>query len=216
MKKDEEKTAERRGNLYFVALAFVSISFGTLMPLVSLMPPLCTGSCFASPRPNRSFSKFIAVSDQVQSRNTGAMLALRQGKRVLPGAVQPCDTHRSYLYPQQIHHDHHAPSRLVGRGARMASQDRKQGPRGPTAEGTGCSRRSSPHSFADMHLHTVDLRGVSWPKRGGRSRILHIQGKLSSLKTSAQTFSGRARPAIVRARVAYRHRPTYMQGASAA
>jgi hypothetical protein len=100
MKKDEEKTAKRRGDLYLVVLAFVSSSFGTLLPLASLVQPLRRGSCFASLRPNRSFSKFIAVSDQVQSYNTGAMLALRQGKRVLPGAVQPCNPHRSYLYPQ--------------------------------------------------------------------------------------------------------------------
>lgn len=39
MKKDEEKTAKRRGSLYLVALAFVSSSFGTLLPLASLMQP---------------------------------------------------------------------------------------------------------------------------------------------------------------------------------
>jgi hypothetical protein len=53
------------------------------------------------------------------------------------------------------------PKGLVGRGVRMASQDRKQEPRDPTAEGTGGSCRGSLHSFADMHLHRVDLRGVS-------------------------------------------------------
>jgi hypothetical protein len=111
MRKDEEKTAKRGEKLYLVALAFVSSSLGTSLLLVSLMQPLRSGSCFASLRPDRSFSKFLAVSGQVQSCNTSAMLALRQGKRVLLSAVQPCNQRRSYLYLQWIDHDHHAPSR---------------------------------------------------------------------------------------------------------
>jgi hypothetical protein len=92
--------------------------------------------------------------------------------------ISPRDIRRAkYSYLQD-------PAGLVGRGVRMASQDRKQGPRGPAAEGAGGSRRGSLHSFADMHLHRVDFRGVSCPKRGGRSRTLHLLTRLKRLASA--------------------------------